>query len=174
MSMPPPPHHPPQPTGPQAPPPSYPLGPPHGYGPPVGQPTQAMPASRPPASKAIQLVWTLGLISVAGVVLGLSLNENGANQWHSVKAWGGLAILGAALTLLPAVGGSLGVRPQRAWQAAVCGAAALVLFWVLFTLPAVGSNVSLLTTIGVAAGIICAWVAPGREQRPGPPPGPSW
>lgn len=161
MSMPPPPQQPHQPTGPQGPPPGYPpQGPPPGY---AGPPTQAMPPSRTPASKANQLVWTLGLISVAGVILGLSLKEDGVNQWHTVKAWGGLAIVGAALTLTPAVGNSLGLRPQRAWQVAVCGAAALVLFWVLFTLPAVGSNVSLLTTIGVAAGVLCAWVAPGRE-----------
>lgn len=130
-----------------------------------------MPA-RTPAGRANRLVWTLGLISLAGVVLGLSLKEGGSNQWDTVKAWGGLAILGAALTLMPALAGSLGVSRQRAWQASACGAAALVLFWVLFTLPAVGSNVSLLTTIGVAAGVICAWIAPGRE--PAGPQRPTW
>jgi hypothetical protein len=40
----------------------------------------------------------------------------------------------------------------------------LLLFWVLFVLPNVGSNTSLLTTIGVAAGAIAVWIAPGRDQ----------
>ena len=111
----------------------------------------------------MQLVWALGLVSVLAVVLGLSLKEDGRNQWDTVHAWGGLAIAGAILTLAPAFGRSVGLTPQRAWQAATCGAGALVLFWVLFTLPSVGSNMSLLTTIGVAAGVIAAWVAPGRE-----------
>ena len=114
-------------------------------------------------SKALQLVWALGLVSVLAVVLGLSLKEDGRNQWDSVHAWGGLAIAGAVLTLAPARA-ARGLTAQRAWQAAACGAGALVLFWVLFTLPSVGSNLSLLTTIGVAAGVIAAWVAPGREN----------
>ena len=134
------------------------------YGPPAPQ--------HPPAAKAVQLVWALGLVSVLAVVLGLSLKEDGRNQWDTVHAWGGLAIAGAILTLAPAFGRSVGLSPQRAWQAATCGAGALVLFWVLFTLPSVGSNLSLLTTIGVAAGLIAAWVAPGREPGPTGPPAP--
>jgi peptidoglycan/LPS O-acetylase OafA/YrhL len=120
------------------------------------------------ARKGLQVVWALGLVSVLAVILGLSLDEDGRNQWDTVHAWGGLAIVGALVTLAPAAGRSLGLAPQRAWQAAACGAAALVLFWVLFTLPSVGSNLSLLMTVGVAAGVIAAWVAPGREQQAGP------
>ena len=107
------------------------------------------------------------------MTLGLTLKEDGRNQWDTVHAWGALAIAGAALTLAPALGRSVGLTPLRAWQAAACGAGALVLFWVLFTLPSVGSNVSLLTTIGVAAGLIAAWVAPGREPS-GPQHHNSW
>ena len=99
-----------------------------------------------------------------GVILGLSIDENGANAWQSVNAWGGVAVAGAIAVLAPALGRSIGLGPQRAWQVAVCGAGALVLFWVLFTLPSVGSNTSLLTTIGVAAGVIAAWIAPGRAD----------
>jgi hypothetical protein len=196
MSMPPPPQHPQTPAagygplgqhGPHGPH----QGPPPGY---AGQPTQQMPQQPPgqttqppsqppqyggsapqhPAAKAVQLVWTLGLVSVAAVVLGLSLKEDGRNQWDTVHAWGGLAIAGAILTLAPAFGRSVGLTPQRAWQAATCGAGALVLFWVLFTLPSVGSNMSLVTTIGVAAGVIAAWVAPGREDAPAGPQRPTW
>ncbi len=99
-----------------------------------------------------------------GVILGLSISENGVNAWQSVNAWGGVAVAGALAVLAPALGRSVGLGPQRAWQVAVCGAGALVLFWVLFTLPSVGSNTSLLTTIGVAAGVIAAWIAPGRAE----------
>jgi hypothetical protein len=124
-------------------------------------------------SKAIAAVWTLGLISVAATVIGLTVKENGHNAWDSVHAWGGLAIAGAVLTLTPALGTSTGLSPHRAWQAAACGAAALVLFWVLFVLPAAGSNTSLVVTVGAAAGIVAAWIAPGREPVQGPPgPGP--
>ena len=122
-------------------------------------------------AKAITAVWVLGLVSVAGTVIGLSVNENGHNAWHAVNAWGGLAIAGAVLTLAPAVAGSLNLTPHRAWQVAACGAGALLLFWVLFVLPEAGTNTSLVVTIGAAAGIVAAWIAPGRVadsvQHPG-------
>lgn len=113
-------------------------------------------------AKLISAIWVLGLVSVAGTVIGLSVNENGHNAWHVVNAWGGLAIAGAVLTLAPAVAGSLNLTPHRAWQVATCGAGALLLFWVLFVLPEVGTNTSLVVTIGAAAGIVAAWIAPGR------------
>jgi hypothetical protein len=46
---------------------------------------------------------------------------------------------------------------------------------VLFVLPSVGSNTSLLTTIGVAAGAVAAWLAPGKTPADGrPPAGNAW
>jgi hypothetical protein len=105
-------------------------------------------------------------------VLGLTLDENGNNAWHSVHAWGGVAVAGAVLTLAPALARSFNLAPQRAWQIAGCGAGALVLFWVLFVLPAVGSNTSLVTTVGAAAGVIAVWIAPGRESTAPGGPGP--
>jgi hypothetical protein len=141
-----------------------PQGPPPGYAP--GQPTQYLPPQRPAAPKGATAVWALGLLSVILVVLGISLDENGQNAWHTVHAWGGLAIAGAVLTLAPVAGRSLGLTAQRAFQVAVVGAAALVLYWVLFVLPSVGSNTSLLTTLGVAAGVVAVWLAPGRDAAP--------
>jgi hypothetical protein len=104
------------------------------------------------------------------------VEEDGRNAWDSVNAWGAVAILGALLTLAPAARGSLNLTAHRAWQIAACGAAALALFWVLFVLPAAGSNTSLITTVGAAAGIVAVWMAPGREDaaRPAPPQGSSW
>lgn len=121
---------------------------------------------RAPMPKVITAIWVLGLISLAGTVIGLSVSEDGANAWKSVHAWGGVAIVGALLTLAPAMAGSMNMTAQRAGQVALCGAGALLLFWVLFVLPAVGSNTSLIVTIGVAAGVIAAWIAPGRETGP--------
>jgi hypothetical protein len=126
---------------------------------------------QPSMPKAFSAIWTLGLVSLAATVLGLSLKEDGNNAWHSVHAWGALAIVGAALTLAPALAHSISLTKQRAWQVAVCGAGALLLFWVLFVLPSVGSNTSLLTTVGAAAGVIAAWIAPGRDQAAGDQPG---
>lgn len=151
---------------------------------PVGQPVQPPPPGWtggyaqpgvPPVSRTSALVWTLGLVSILGVVLGISLKEDGANAWHSVHAWGGLAIAGAVLTLAPVAGHSFGMTAVRAWQTAVVGAGALVLYWVLFVLPSVGSNTSLLTTIGVAAGAVAAWLAPGKAPADSrPPAGNTW
>jgi hypothetical protein len=138
---------------------------PGGHWDPAGPPKPAKPP-KPPVPKVISAIWVLGLISLAATVIGLSVKEDGVNAWHSVHAWGGLAIAGALLTLAPALAGSLNLTPQRAWQTAACGAGALLLFWVLFVLPAVGSNTSLVVTIGAAAGVVAAWVAPGREPAP--------
>lgn len=135
--------------------------PPAGYAP--AQPTQYLPPQPPPPrGKPQTAVWILGLASILLVVLGISIDEDGSNAWHSVHAWGGLAIAGAVLTLATVAGRSVGLTPQRSFQVAGAGAAALILYWVLFVLPSVGSNTSLLTTLGVAAGVIAVWLSPGR------------
>jgi hypothetical protein len=130
------------------------------------QPAGPPKPQRPPVPKVITAIWVLGLISVAATIVGLSVSEDGANAWKSVHAWGGLAIVGALLTLAPAMARSMNMTEHRASQVAVCGAGALLLFWVLFVLPAVGSNTSLVVTIGAAAGVIAAWIAPGRDVGP--------
>jgi hypothetical protein len=137
----------------------------------VKQPDLKQPDLKQAVPKAFSAIWTLGLVSIAATALGLSLKEDGRNAWHSVHAWGAVAVVGAVLTLTPALGHSMNLTRQRAWQVAACGAGALLLFWVLFVLPNVGSNTSLLTTVGVAAGVIAVWIAPGREQAAdGAPP----
>ena len=100
------------------------------------------------------------------VVAGLSIDEDGANAWDTVHAWGGLAVLGALLTLAPMLSSS-SLSPQRAWQISACGAAALACLGCCSSCPAPGSNTSLATTIGVAAGVIATWIAPGRENVSG-------
>lgn len=135
---------------------------PPGYGyPPAGgangwpAPTQQLPAAAPGAST----VWVLGLVSVIAVVAGLSISEDGRNAWDSVNAWGGLAVVGAILAAAGAWGPTFGLRGGRAPQLALVGAGLLGLFWVLLVLPSVGSNTSLVTSVGVLAGAAAAWKA---------------
>ena len=154
--------------------PGYPVGQPI-QGPPPGWTGGYAPTGAQPVSRTSTLIWALGLVSILGVVLGISLKEDGNNAWHTVHAWGGLAIAGAVLTLAPVAAHSFGMTALRAWQCAVIGAGALVLYWVLFVLPSVGSNTSLLTTVGVAAGAVAAWLAPGKAPAGGQPPaGHTW
>jgi hypothetical protein len=159
---------------PQGPPPGPPQGPqqayaapppglPQGYaGPPPGYPPAGHAPPRPRMPRVIIAIWMLAAISVAGVALGLSLKEHNVNAWKSVHAWGAMAILGAVLTAAPAFGSSAHVSALRCWQVAVAGAATLAFFWILFVLPNVGSNTTLLTTVGVVAGIAASWIAPGQ------------
>lgn len=118
--------------------------------------------------RAVVAVWTFAGISVLATVLGLTLKENGANAWKTVDAWGALPIAGAVVTALPAIGHAFGLTPERARQVAAGGAAALVLFWILFVLPNVSAqpNTTLLATLGAAAGLAAVWVAPGRVPEP--------
>ena len=179
MTMPPPAGPPPGYQGPQGPQQNREQGPPAGYGDPtmaINRPQEYQQPGPPPAPAAAPrptgagAILVLGLVSVLCVILGLSIAENGHPAWDSVNAWGAVAIAGAIAVLAPALGRTVGLAQQRAWQVAVCGAGALVLYWVLFVLPSVGSNTSLLTTIGVAAGLIAAWIAPGRESATSGPP----
>jgi len=148
----------------------------------MGPPTAYIPRTEPPPpGSRLQLALTLfAAASLAAVAIGISVPEDGHNAWHTVKAWGGVALVAAALTFAPALGSALRLTPYRAWQVAAGGAAGLGLYWVLFVLPDIGKNTSLATTVGVAAGIVVAWIAPGRHPADGPagaharPPGPTW
>jgi hypothetical protein len=99
------------------------------------------------------------------MIVGLWVEEDGSNQWSRVHAWGALAVAAAVLTFAPAFGRAVGLGAQRAGELATAAAGALVLFWVLFTLPVVGSNTSLIVTIGVAAGCAAVWGGQGRGPR---------
>jgi hypothetical protein len=134
----------------------------------------AAPGRPPSATSPLTAVWALALLGLACVIAGISVKESGNNAWHTVHAWGALAIAGAVLTAAPAWGPIAGLGIQRAQQLAVIGAGALVLYWVLFVLPTVGSNTSLLTTVGVGCGAIAAWVASGRPSAPPRPDQNGW
>jgi len=86
-----------------------------------------------------------------------------------VNAWGGLAIAGAVLTAAPALGHVFGLTAERAWQVAACGAAALVLFWVLFVLPSVDPTHPADHDRRGLPVLIAVWIAPGARTRSRPP-----
>jgi hypothetical protein len=132
----------------------------------TAKPPKPAKRRRPPISRVTIAIWTFSAISTAGIVLGLTVKENHVNAWHSVHAWGAVAIAAAVVTAAPALSGTPHLSPVRAWQIAAAGAGVLVFFWILFVLPRVGSNTSLLATIGVAAGVAAAWLAPGRHAPP--------
>jgi hypothetical protein len=159
--------------------PRPPAGPPPPSGHPSGPPTVQLPG--PVAGPAHQqprphvAVNLFAAASLAAVAIGISVPEDGQNAWHTVKAWGGVALVAAALTFAPAVGSAMRLSAYRAWQVAAGGAAGLALYWVLFVLPDIAKNTSLITTLGVAAGIVVAWIAPGRHAPGAPhPTGPTW
>jgi hypothetical protein len=172
------------PAGPLPPPPSAAAGAPTAYLP------RTMPEhspQQPPQSRLPTVLRLFAAASLAAVVLGISVPEDGHAAWHAVKAWGAVAVIAAALTSAPSFGSVFRLSPYRAWQVAAGGAAGLGLYWVLFVLPDIGKNTSLVTTLGVAAGIVVAWIAPGRQPagaqpadgpsgaRPSAPPsGPTW
>ena len=122
------------------------------------------------------MVVAASIVSVAAVVLGLTIKEDGHNAWHTVHAWGVLAIVGAVLTFAPAMARTFNLATERAWQVSLVGSGLLVLFWILLILPDVGSNTSLLSTVGAAAGAVATWFAPAGASRGDhrPPPGQAW
>ena len=159
------------------PPPS--AGPPPPSGHPGGPPTAQLPGPvTGPTHQIVRphvAVTLFAAASLLAVAIGISVPEGGQNAWHTVKAWGGVALVAAALTFAPSVGSALRLTAYRAWQVAAAGAAGLALYWVLFVLPDIAKNTSLITTLGVAAGIVVAWIAPGRHAPGAPrPPGPTW
>lgn len=147
-------------------PPGY--APPPGYGPPPGF---AHPAPTSGVKVGGAVMWSL--LSIAAIALAVSLEEDGQNGWESIGVWAGFAIVAAVATLVPAVRSNLNIDATRAWQISVAGAVGLASFWVLFVLPVIERNVSFLATLGVVAGGLAAWLAPGRPA-PGPGADQSW
>jgi hypothetical protein len=113
----------------------------------------------------------LGLLAVAGTVLGLLLRSTqGAltgKLWDTMGwAWAVLAIVAAATSLLPALHGLVNLSAGAAWQIAAAGAGVLALWWVLFVLPYIQLNTAFLATAGLLAAVGAVWVA---RPQPAPP-----
>ena len=143
-----------------------------GYGPPPGFAQPAQPAEG--GGVKVGAPTLLSIISIAAIALAVSLEEDGRNGWEDIGVWAGFAIVAAVATLAPSLRSNLSLETSRAWQIGVAGAIGLAAFWVLFILPSIQQNVSFLATVGVVAGGLAVWLAPGRPEPSASGPGQSW
>lgn len=145
--------------------PDYQAPPPDATG---GAPTPAR--TGPTINVSAPLVY--GVVAVIGIVLGLFLKESpvdgapSVNLWDQLsELWSIVAILAAVLALLPLFSSAINLSADTAWRVQAGGAAALVLWWVLFVLPNINVNVSFLATVGVAAAVLAAWTNPDNPYK---------
>lgn len=143
--------------------------PPPGFGPPPG-------FSQPAESSSVKIGAPMlySAISVVAIVLAVSLKEDGRNGWDDIGVWSGFAIAAAAATMAPSLRSNLSMGVSRAWQVGLGGAVGLAAYWILFVLPAIERNVSFLATVGVVAGGLAVWLAPGRPDAPADGAGQTW
>lgn len=134
--------------------------------PPPGAPstaaTPAAPASRTTMSLGGTAVFSLA--ATALIAVAVSVKEDGSNGWSRYGVWAAFAIGCAVVTLAPAARDRFGMSSVTAWRVANAGAIGLGAYWILFVLPWIEQNVGFLATLGCAAGIYAAWMAPGRPQ----------
>jgi hypothetical protein len=112
----------------------------------------------------------LGVVAILGVVLGLVLKvepkfgvsptttDGKVKLWDAMGwPWSVLAIVAAAVTLLPAFRSALNISASLGRTITTVAAAALVFWWVLFVLPLISLTTGFLATVGVAAGVGAVW-----------------
>lgn len=160
------------------PPPSGPAGPSWTPPPPTATPAPPTPdvtSSTPTPARSgpninVSAPMVFGVIAVAAIVLATFLEETEISFWDQFGGlWSLFAIAAALLTLLPALRTVVNLKADLAWTLALGGAAALVLWWVLFVLPNIGqpqvANLTFLATVGVAAGVLAVWTSPDNSLK---------
>jgi len=143
-------------------------GPPSGATPPPPPPTDQTGQTPAPTASAVSISvdnpigLALGIVAVAGVVLGLLIESDGVKLWDTMGwTWAVLAIAAAIAILALSLGGLVPVSKAVAAHVMAIAAGVLVLWWVLFVLPIVSSNSSFLATVGTLAGVGAAYL--GRD-----------
>jgi hypothetical protein len=106
----------------------------------------------------------LALASLVAVCVWLVLPEDGDFGAENLKLWTVFVLASVALLFTPIVRKALRLTAERAWQFCGGGAAGLGFAWVAFLLPSISTNQAFFGTIGVAAGALAAWTAPGRPE----------
>ena len=132
--------------------------------PPVAGESTTAKAAGPGVSLDDPVGLGLGVLAIAGVVLGLLLKSTQGNLtgklWDTMGwTWAILAIVAAAASLLPAVAPMVNLPKRTAWLVAAIGAGYLGLWWVLFVLPYIQLNTGFLATVGVLAALGAVWKA---------------
>jgi len=113
----------------------------------------------------------LGVVAVAGVLLGLLLKvedkvgtgvadaEGKVKLWDTMGwTWSWLAVVAAVLTVLPAIRSAVNISESLSKTITAVAAGALVFWWVLFILPHIGLTTAFLATVGAAAGVGAVWL----------------
>lgn len=157
--------------------PAPPQAPTQPFTPPSSPPVPGAPAAHPgsvPAptptapstgSKLAGAAW-LSLAAAAGLAVAVWVEEDNSSGWDRYGVWGIFAIVAALATAAPLLRDALKLGAERAWQVAAGGAVGLAAFWVLLILPSIEANLSFVATIACAAGVLAAWLAPGRPAPP--------
>ncbi len=138
---------------------------------PAPDPTGATPApTKSVASISLSAPLVCGVVAAVSIVLATFIKETEINFWDTFGGlWSLFAIAAAVLTLLPSLHSAVGIKADVAWKVGAGGAAALVLWWVLFVLPNIGqsqvANLTFLATIGVTAGVLAAWTSSDNPYK---------
>lgn len=117
-----------------------------------------------PGTELVALV--LGVLGIALLQLGLSLDFVNLSLWEVVPTWSAFATLAALLALAPSVAAlaGRGASARTAWRVGAGGLVALAAFWVLVALPLVASDRGFWLTAALAATGAAVALAPGRPE----------
>ncbi|GAA4731450.1 hypothetical protein GCM10023328_08160 [Modestobacter marinus] len=124
-------------------------------------------AARPSGRPATELVaLLLGVLGLALLELGLSLDFIDQSLWDVVPTWSAFATVAALVALASPVAALAGRRGsvRTAWRIGAGGLVALAAFWVLVALPLVASDRGFWLTVALAATGAAVALAPGRPE----------
>lgn len=117
-----------------------------------------------PGTEVVALA--LGVLGIALLELGLTLDFGNQSLWEVVPTWSAFATVAVLVALAPAAAALAGrsTSARTAWRAGAGGLVALVAFWVLVALPLVASDRGFWLTAGLAATGAAVALAPGRPE----------
>lgn len=134
------------------------------------------PAAKSGPNVNISPETVLGVLAVAGVVLGLLLKvqdkvntgvagaDGKVKLWDTMGwTWSWLAVVAAVVTLLPAVRSAINISESLSKTITAVAAGALIFWWVLFILPHIGLTTAFLATVGVAAAVGAVWLDRNKD-----------
>lgn len=148
---------------PRYPPPPGQAGQPGQGGQPGYPPSGGVPTTSPSRSTTVTLARVAQGLVPPLVLVGLALPLDSSAPFASNTLWAVFALLAAGVQLTPLGGGLLHREPETTWVVGAAAVCALLLYWVLIALPAVGSNSGFLVTVSTALAVFGLWQSPGRR-----------